>query len=133
MALKQARPPPKKKSKRKSKAAITEPSDVDKSQIGDVSLENDGSESQEDSVEKAQHASYWKTRSHSGDLVSGLPAKTPTKKRQNENSPPSSGDSVMSALPPMICVPGHKRRKGKLADQLPLQLRSLLKTGADSG
>ena len=39
MALKQARPPPKKKSKSKSKTAITEPSDVDESQIGDVSSE----------------------------------------------------------------------------------------------
>ncbi|KAI4983549.1 hypothetical protein ZWY2020_025415 [Hordeum vulgare] len=152
MALKQARPPPKNKSKSKSKNAITEPSDVDESQIGDVSSENDGNESQEDSVEvisissdssspppkparlvcgevpmshpnacldpnfllkKAQHASYRKTRSHSGDLVSGLRAKTPTKKRQNENSPPSSGDSVMSALPPMIRVPGAQAKKRK--------------------
>ncbi|KAI4967084.1 hypothetical protein ZWY2020_031065 [Hordeum vulgare] len=152
VALKQARPPPKKKSKSKGKAAVTEPSDVDESQVGDVSSENEGYESQEDSIEvisvssdssspppkparricgkvpmshpnacldpnfllkKAQHASYRKTRSHSGDLVSGLPVKTPTKKRQNENSPPSSGDSVMSALPPMIRVLGAQAKKRK--------------------
>ena len=36
VALKQARPPPKKKSKSNGKAAITEPSDADESQVGDV-------------------------------------------------------------------------------------------------
>ena len=36
MALKQSRPPPKKKSKGKGKAAVTEPSEVDESQVGDV-------------------------------------------------------------------------------------------------
>ncbi|KAI5020703.1 hypothetical protein ZWY2020_045591 [Hordeum vulgare] len=91
-------------------------------------------------LKKAQHASYRKTRSHSGDLVSGLPAKTPTKKRQNEvsfnNVPlcflldhtcnflifgditsaefsPSAGVSVMSALPPMIRVQGAHAKKRK--------------------
>ncbi|KAI4975882.1 hypothetical protein ZWY2020_049489 [Hordeum vulgare] len=152
MALKQARPPPKKKTKGKNKVVITEPSDVDESQVGDASSENDGNESQDDTLEvisisydssspppkparqvcgkvpmshpnacmvpnfllkKAQHASYRKTRSHSGELVSGLPAKTPTKKRQNENSPPSSGDSVMSALSPMIHVQGPQAKKRK--------------------
>ena len=39
VALKQARPPQKKKSKSKGKAAVTEPSDVDESKIGDVSSE----------------------------------------------------------------------------------------------
>ena len=36
MAMKQARPPPKKKSKGKGKDAVTEPSDADESQVGDV-------------------------------------------------------------------------------------------------
>ena len=39
MALKQERPPTKRKTKGKSKAAITESSDVDESQISDVSSE----------------------------------------------------------------------------------------------
>ncbi|KAI4981291.1 hypothetical protein ZWY2020_021776 [Hordeum vulgare] len=51
VALKQARPPPKKKSKSKGKVAVTEPSDADESQVGDVFSENEGNESQEDSVE----------------------------------------------------------------------------------
>uniref|UniRef100_A0A8I6XXT1 Uncharacterized protein n=1 Tax=Hordeum vulgare subsp. vulgare TaxID=112509 RepID=A0A8I6XXT1_HORVV len=113
VALKQARTPPKKKSKSNGKAAVTEPSDADESQVGDVFSKNEGNESQEDSIEKTQYASNRKTRSHSGDLVSGLPAKTPTKKRQNENSPPSPGDSVMSALPPMIHVRGEQAKKRK--------------------
>ncbi|KAI4992973.1 hypothetical protein ZWY2020_007286 [Hordeum vulgare] len=62
-------------------------------------------------LKKAQHTSNRKTRSHSGDLVSGLP--TRTKKRQNESSPPTFGDSVMSALPPMIRVPGVQAKKRK--------------------
>ncbi|KAI4976343.1 hypothetical protein ZWY2020_049950 [Hordeum vulgare] len=64
-------------------------------------------------LKKTQHASFRKTRRHSGDLVSGLPVKTPTKKQQNETSPPSSGDSVMSALPPMIHVQGAQAKKRK--------------------
>ncbi|KAI4979694.1 hypothetical protein ZWY2020_016447 [Hordeum vulgare] len=55
-------------------------------------------------LKKAQHTSNRKTRSHSSDLVSGLPATN--KRKPNENSPPTSDDSVMSTLPPMIRVPG---------------------------
>ena len=38
-AMKQARPPPKKKSKGKGKAAVTEPSEADESQVGDAPSE----------------------------------------------------------------------------------------------
>ncbi|KAI5003410.1 hypothetical protein ZWY2020_030570 [Hordeum vulgare] len=162
-AMKQARPPPKKKSKGKGKAAVTEPSEADESQVGDAPLENEDNESQEDFVEvisvssdsspsppkpatricgkvpfshpnacldpnfllkKAQHASNWKTRSHSGDLVSGLP--TRNKKRQNESSPPTSGDSVMSALPPMIRVPGAQAKKRKTGGSTPITTSELI-------
>ncbi|KAI4996695.1 hypothetical protein ZWY2020_052037 [Hordeum vulgare] len=51
-AMKQARPPPKKKSKGKGKAAVTEPSEAGESQVGDVLSENEDNESQEDSVEE---------------------------------------------------------------------------------
>ncbi|KAI5005775.1 hypothetical protein ZWY2020_033018 [Hordeum vulgare] len=111
MAMKQAKPPPKKKSKGKGKAAVTKPSEADESQVDDVLSKNEDNESQEDSIEKAQHTSNRKTRSHSGDLVSGLP--TRTKKRQNESSPPTSGNSVKSALPSMIRVPGAQAKKRK--------------------
>ena len=38
-AMKQARPPPKKKTKGKGKAAVTEPSEADESQVGDAPSE----------------------------------------------------------------------------------------------
>ncbi|KAI4973189.1 hypothetical protein ZWY2020_028897 [Hordeum vulgare] len=56
LAMKQARPPPKKKSKGKGKAAITEPSQADQSQVGDVLSENEDNESQEDSIEQDARA-----------------------------------------------------------------------------
>ncbi|KAI5000401.1 hypothetical protein ZWY2020_004990 [Hordeum vulgare] len=87
MALKQAKPPPKKKSKGNGKAAVTQPSDADESQVGDVLSENEDNESQEDSV---------------------------------ESSPPSSGYSVMSALPPMIRVPGAQAKKRKTGGSTPI-------------
>ncbi|KAI5006569.1 hypothetical protein ZWY2020_033812 [Hordeum vulgare] len=155
--MKQARPPPKKKSKGKGKAVVTEPSEADESQVGDAPSKNEDNESQEDSIElisvssdsspsppklarricekvpfshpnacldpnfllkKAQHTSNRKTRSHSGDLVSGLP--TRNKKKPNESSPPTSGDLVMSALSPVIRVPGAEGEKRKTGESTPI-------------
>ncbi|KAI5017178.1 hypothetical protein ZWY2020_037556 [Hordeum vulgare] len=67
-AMKQARPPPKKKSKGKGKASITEPSEADESQVGDVLSENEDNESQEDSVEESLN----QTESAFGDLKKSL-------------------------------------------------------------
>ncbi|KAI5015209.1 hypothetical protein ZWY2020_056599 [Hordeum vulgare] len=79
-------------------------------------------------LKKAQHTSNRKTRSHSGDLVSGLPAKN--KRKQNENSPPTSGDSVMSTLPPMIRVPGAHAKKRKTSGSTPIIISEPIKESA---
>uniref|UniRef100_A0A8I6X626 Uncharacterized protein n=1 Tax=Hordeum vulgare subsp. vulgare TaxID=112509 RepID=A0A8I6X626_HORVV len=68
-------------------------------------------------LKKTQHASNRKTRSHSRDLISGLPATN--KRKPSENSPPTSGDSVMSTLPPMIRVPGTQAKKRKTSGSIP--------------
>ncbi|KAI5012784.1 hypothetical protein ZWY2020_025050 [Hordeum vulgare] len=70
-------------------------------------------------LKKAQHTSNRKTRSHSGDLVSGLPVTN--KRKPNENSTPTSGDSVMSTLPPMIRVPRAQAKKRKTSGPTPIE------------
>ncbi|KAI4999527.1 hypothetical protein ZWY2020_004116 [Hordeum vulgare] len=66
--MKQARPPPNKKTKGKGKAVVTEPSEADESQVGDAPSENEDNESQEDSVEE----SLIQTESALGDLKKSL-------------------------------------------------------------
>ncbi|KAI4968566.1 hypothetical protein ZWY2020_045896 [Hordeum vulgare] len=79
-------------------------------------------------LKKAHHTSNRKTRSHSGDLVSGLPATN--KRKPNENSPPTSGDSVMSTLPPMIRVPGAQAKKRKTSGSTPVPTSEPIKESA---
>ncbi|KAI4990147.1 hypothetical protein ZWY2020_038510 [Hordeum vulgare] len=67
-------------------------------------------------LKKARYTPKRRTRSHSGDLISGLPEKTIGRKRTNETSPPTSGDSAILALPPMVHVQGAQVKRRKTGD-----------------
>ncbi|KAI4977728.1 hypothetical protein ZWY2020_014282 [Hordeum vulgare] len=112
---KNIKPPPKKKKKAsKGKDAVKDSSIVGESQAAEE--QGNDNESQADAVEKERYTPKRKIRSRSGDLISGLPKKTTGRKRTSETSPPSSGDSAMSALPPMIRVQGAQAKKRKTGD-----------------
>ncbi|KAI4991166.1 hypothetical protein ZWY2020_039537 [Hordeum vulgare] len=104
------------KKRTKGKAAKIESSVVGESRAAEEHSEGDDMESQDEDVEKVGYTPKHHTRSHSGDLLSGLLEKTAGRKRQSEVSPPSSGNSAASALPPLIRLQGSQAKKRKTVE-----------------
>ncbi|KAI4995217.1 hypothetical protein ZWY2020_035120 [Hordeum vulgare] len=112
-SMKQARPPPKKKTKGKGKAAVTEPSEADESQVGDAPSENEDNENQEDSVESlnAPLSSFEHSeekKAGSTPIIISEPIKEPAPIQDNPNQDktedqvdlPSSPKETMDAPKP---------------------------------